>query len=136
MARLTCRFDEVAEMAVKKPKIDRSVLDFKSKDNEDQFIFVEKPEERLGQTSKQLDKIPTTITAAVPEPPEAFTQAVAKAKRSLDKGMNLITHHQKLIKLANRSEHRWKVVKEYESDSLAKNEEDEKRNSKAEKAAA
>ena len=111
MARLTCRFDEVAEMAVKKPKIDRLVLDFKSKDNEDQFIFVEKLEERLCQTSKQLDKIHTTITAAVPEPPEAFTQAVAKAKRSLDEGMNLITHRQKLIKLANRSEHRWKVVK-------------------------
>ena len=45
--------------------------------------------------------------------------------------MNLVTHRQKLIKLADRSEHGWRVVKEYESDSLAKNEDDEKRIMKA-----
>uniref|UniRef100_A0A1X7VUB7 CCHC-type domain-containing protein n=1 Tax=Amphimedon queenslandica TaxID=400682 RepID=A0A1X7VUB7_AMPQE len=50
--------------------------------------------------------------------------------------MNLVTHRQKLIKLADRSEHGWRVVKEYESDSLAENEDDEKRIVKAEKAAA
>uniref|UniRef100_A0A1X7VT04 Uncharacterized protein n=1 Tax=Amphimedon queenslandica TaxID=400682 RepID=A0A1X7VT04_AMPQE len=67
-ARLNNRFDEVAEMAAKKPEIDRSVLDFKSKSNEDQFVFVEKLEDRLRETSKQMDK----ITAAVPEPTDAF----------------------------------------------------------------
>ena len=72
------------------------------------------------------------ITAAVPEPTEAFNQSVAKAKRSLEEGMNLVTHRQKLIKLADRSEHWWRVVKEYQSNSLAENEDDEKRIMKAE----
>ena len=64
-ARLNNRFDEVADMAAKKPKIDRSVLDFKSKGNEDQFVFAEKLEDQLRETFKQMDK----ITAAVPEKP-------------------------------------------------------------------
>ena len=50
--------------------------------------------------------------------------------------MSLVGHRQKLIRLADRSENGWKVVKEYESDSLADNEDDEKRIAKAEKAAA
>ena len=75
------------------------------------------------------------VAAAVPDPPEALTQSIAKTKRSLDEGMKLVIHRQKLIKMADRSENGWRVVKEYESDSLAENEEDEKRIAKAEKAA-
>ena len=135
-AKISSRFDEVAEMVTKKPKIDRSILEFKSKGNEDQFVFVEKIEERLKDSSKELERISAAITATVPDPPEVLTQAVAKTKRSLDDGMSLVSHRQKLIRLADRSENGWKVVKEYESDSLADNEDDEKRIAKAEKAAA
>ena len=96
-AKISSRFDEVAEMAAKKPKIDRSILEFKSKGNEDQFVFVEKIEEWLKDSSKELEKISAAITATVPDPPEVLTQAVAKAKRSLDDGMSLVGHCQKLI---------------------------------------
>ena len=133
--KLSRRFDEVAELAAKKPRIDRTALEFKSKGNEDQFVFNEGLEDRLIDSSKQLKKLTEAIPAALPDPPEALTGAMIKAKKSLDEGMALIAHRQKLIKLADRSEHGWKVVKEYESDVLAENEDDEKRIAKAEKAA-
>uniref|UniRef100_A0A1X7SK46 Uncharacterized protein n=1 Tax=Amphimedon queenslandica TaxID=400682 RepID=A0A1X7SK46_AMPQE len=90
----------------------------------------------LRESSKQLQRTSTLVAEAVSVPPEALTQSIAKTKKSLDEGMKLVTHCQKLIKMAERSENGWKVVKEYESDSLAENEEDEKRIAKAEKVAA
>uniref|UniRef100_A0A1X7U6T8 Uncharacterized protein n=1 Tax=Amphimedon queenslandica TaxID=400682 RepID=A0A1X7U6T8_AMPQE len=45
--RISSLFDEVAELAAKKPKIDRTVLEFRSKGNEDQFVFAKKIEEQL-----------------------------------------------------------------------------------------
>ena len=133
--KLSRHFDEVAELAAKKPRIDRTALEFKSKGNEDQFVFNEGLEDRLIDSSKHLKKLTEAIPAALPDPLEASTGAMTKAKKSLDEGMALIAHRQKLIKLADRSEHGWKVVKEYESDVLAENEDDEKRIAKAEKAA-
>uniref|UniRef100_A0A1X7SKF6 CCHC-type domain-containing protein n=1 Tax=Amphimedon queenslandica TaxID=400682 RepID=A0A1X7SKF6_AMPQE len=134
--RISSRFDEVAELASKKTKIDRSVLELRSKGNEDRFVFAEKIKEQLRESSKQLPRTSTLVAEAVSVSPEALTQSIAKTKKSLDKGMKQVTHCQKLIKMADRSEIGWKVVKEYESDSLAENEEDEKRIAKAEKAAA
>lgn len=94
-------------------------MEFKSKGNEDQFVFNEGLEDRLIDSSKQLKKLTDAIPTALPDPLEALTGTVTKAKKSLDKGMALIAYCQKLIKLADHSEHGWKVVKEYESDVLA-----------------
>lgn len=44
----------------------------------------------------------------------------------LEEGMKLLKSRQKLIKVADRSEHRWATVSEYIEDELADNEEDEK----------
>ena len=115
------RFDEVAELAAKKPRIDRTALEFKSKENEHQFVFNKGLKDRLIDSSKQLKKLTEAIPAALPDPLEALIGAMTKAKKSLDEGMALIAHRQKLIKLADRSERGWKVVKEYESDVLAEN---------------
>ena len=49
--------------------------------------------------------------------------------------MAFLTHRQKLIKLADRSESGWAVVDEYDADALADNSEDERKIEKAEKAA-
>uniref|UniRef100_A0A1X7U429 CCHC-type domain-containing protein n=2 Tax=Amphimedon queenslandica TaxID=400682 RepID=A0A1X7U429_AMPQE len=135
IARISKRFDEVADLAAKKPKLDRSSIDFKSKGNEDQFIFNERIEDKLTDSVQQLKKLAEAIPAIVRDPPGAVTESLAKAKRSLEEGTSLIAHRQKLIKLADRSDLGWKVVKEYESDELADNEDDEKRIAKAEKAA-
>ena len=61
--------------------------------------------------------------------------AVEKAKKSLEQGLALLYERQKLIKLADRSEHGWGVVAEYTADELAEDSDDEKRIFKAEKAA-
>ena len=50
-------------------------------------------------------------------------------------GKFLVAQCQKHIKLADRSEHGWKVVQEYELDVLADNSDDEKRITKTGKAA-
>ena len=61
--------------------------------------------------------------------------SLEKTKDALQEGQKLISQRQKLIKIADRSEHGWKFVKEYESDDLAEDDDDEKRIAKAEKAA-
>ena len=46
-------------------------------------------------------------------------------------GKQLVMQHQKWVRLADRSDHRWLVVNEYETDELAGDEDDERRISKA-----
>jgi hypothetical protein len=110
----------------------------KSKGNQDQFSFNERIEEALGDTNKQLERLETAL-AGLPSSseglPEAITQPVNKAKASIEEGTKLLLQSQKHIRLADRSEFGWRFVKEYESDQLADNEDDEKRIIKAEKAA-
>ena len=61
-------------------------------------MFVEKIKERLKDSSKELEKISAAITTSA-NPPEILTQEVAKAKRSLDDAICLVSHCQKLIKV-------------------------------------
>ena len=60
---------------------------------------------------------------------------VKKARQVLQEGRKLVGNRQKLILIADRSEHGWEVVKRYEADDLADDSEDEKKLKKAEKAA-
>ena len=50
-----------------------------------------------------------------------------KAKKELQEGEELCFSRQKLIRIADRSEHGWITVNEYEDDELASNSNDEKR---------
>jgi len=59
-----------------------------------------------------------------------------KLAAELQKASTLITQRQKLIRLADRSEHGWAVVPFYLADPLASDEDDEKRMKAAGKAAA
>ena len=58
--------------------------------------------------------------------------AVEKAKTLLEEGMKLVRERQKLIRMADRSEHGWATVEEYLEDELADDSDDEKRIQKAE----
>uniref|UniRef100_A0A1X7UKC3 Uncharacterized protein n=1 Tax=Amphimedon queenslandica TaxID=400682 RepID=A0A1X7UKC3_AMPQE len=113
-----------------------------SKGNEDQFNVNKKIENKLSDAAQQLKKLSEAIPGAVPDPPravpdppEAVTECITKAKKAVQEGTELIAYRQKLIRLVDRSEHGWKVIKEYESDALADDEDDENRISKAEKSA-
>lgn len=55
-----------------------------------------------------------------------------KAQTLLKEGKKLIDIHQKNIKIADRSEHNWATVLEYEENELGDNSDDEKRLFRAE----
>ena len=58
-----------------------------------------------------------------------------RVRQALQEGRKLVGSRLKLILIADRSEHAWKVVKRYEADDLADDSEDKKKLKKAEKAA-
>ena len=62
-----------------------------------------------------------SIKAALQETPPA----VEKAKTAVEEGEKLINERQKLIRIADRSEHGWATVEEYEEDELAEDSDDE-----------
>ena len=66
--------------------------------------------------------------------PAKLADTLQKARAVLE-GEKLVQQRQKFVKLADRSDYGWKLVKKYETNELADNEEDEKRISIAEMAA-
>ncbi|VDI41867.1 Hypothetical predicted protein [Mytilus galloprovincialis] len=51
---------------------------------------------------------------------------IDSATQRIGEVIDLLTHRQKLVKMADQSESGWKTVEEYQTDSLADNSEDEK----------
>ena len=102
----------------------REMYAFKRKGNEEQAEFNAKVDETAAEAEAELM--------------EAGTSAAPALQRALDavrKGRQLMAERQKLIKIADRSEHGWGVVAEYTTDELAEGSDDEKRLEKAERAA-
>ena len=54
-------------------------------------------------------------------------ESALMAHRKISEGIDILLHRQKLVKLADSSEHGWKVVQEYEANPLADDSEDEKK---------
>ena len=69
---------------------------FYRKGNENQFQFCENVKESIAVASPELKR-------------EQENPVLEKAKASFKKGMNLLNHRQKLIKIADRSESGWAV---------------------------
>ena len=90
---------------------------FKRKGNEQQFLFNQKISLKTASAVNSLKR-----------------NKIEQAWEKLQEGMHLITKRQKLIKLADKSEHGWATVNEYLDDELASDEEDA-RKIKAEKSA-
>ena len=90
---------------------------FKRKSHEVQYTFNEEVKAKFD-----------SVKAALHETPPA----VEKAKSTIEEGEKLINDRQKLIRIADRSEHGWATVEEYEDDELADNSDDEKKLFKAE----
>ena len=90
---------------------------FKKQGHEKQFLFNE-------LVWEQFDVIDSALKQTLP--------TVEKACAAIQKGECLIDIRQKNIKIADRSEHGWATVAEYEEDELADNSDDEKRLFRAE----
>ena len=117
---------EATQWVVKKLKEDQ-IFTFKKKGNEKQFIFKDNVKNQFLAMGKHLDSIEANN--------DTGREALEKAKRELEPGLQLIAARQKRIKVADRSEFGWATVDEYEQDALAENEDDAKHLEGAEKAA-
>lgn len=106
--------DEKVEKEVeKKVKLEETPT-FRRKFNENHY-----------KHTREMDKVLDKINVALEK--EDFD----KAKKTVKDGKKLISKRQKLIKLADREEHGWEVVRCYQSDALASDSEDEKRLAKS-----
>lgn len=90
-----------------------------------QFSFNMCVEESIVSTRRELEKM---------VPSDAAEKAsVKKASEHFDKGASTLKKRQKHIKVADRSEYGWRMVRHYQSDLLASDSEDEKELHRAEK---
>ena len=96
---------------------------FKRKGNEEQF----KVNTKIANKMKEAKSLLTD---------QDNNENTTGAMRSINEGLEILTHRQKLIKLADQSENGWRTVTEYETHSLADDSEDEKRIIRAENKAA
>ena len=79
--------------------------------------FKKRGQKKQYQFNKQVqDKVDAATSALEQTPP-----ALEKARAFLKEGKKLITLRQKNILIADRSEHGWVTVAEYEKDELADN---------------
>ena len=114
--------DDVADRVVKRLKREKG-LEFKKKGHEIQYLFNEGLRDKMESASAALAKVNATGASD--------KTVLDQAKTELHEGMQAITQHQKLIRLADRSEFSWDAVNEYEKDELADNDDDARRLEKA-----
>ena len=117
--------EEAASRALKRARYDKPYT-FRKRGNEEQANFNAKVDETLAQAESDLSLVERGPTPSA---------AVQRVKDAIKKGRLLLDERQKLIRLADRSEHGWGVVDEYTADDLAEDSDDEKRIEKAERAA-
>ena len=102
-------------------KIEHNILSndsyrFKRKSCEDQYKFNAKVATKLKDAKSNLDS----------------GKNIPQATQDVAEGIEMISHRQKLIKMADASESGWRVVTEYETNPLASDSDDEKRINRAE----
>ena len=118
--------DNATQIVVQKLKADHSYT-FCKKGHEEQYRFNAEIKSHLNKVQGEAAKIHP--------PTEKERRSLEVLKAQLQEGIQAIACRQKRIKLADRSDNGWVVVKAYNNDELAKDSEDEKRLFKAEKTA-
>ena len=130
MQALRKEIRESQEEAVEKLEAMRreKPLHFNKKTHEVQHSFNQSVEDRLKGAESSLVKAARLIVDGPAK------EAVVRAQQDITKGKELLAHHQKLIRITDRSEFGWVVVAEYEEDDLAVNSDDKRRLEKARQA--
>lgn len=105
--------DDIDKVVEKRVKYEEKPT-FKKKLNEDQF-----------KHSKEMERIMDRITSSLEN------KEYEKAQEAVDEGKKLLQKRQKYIKIADREEDGWEVIKCYKSDVLASDSDDEKRLNKS-----
>ena len=123
--------DQSVECVAKKARA-KKPSSFHFKGNEDQFYFNQKVIDTVDEASAQLKR---ATSDAGSSSSIKLLDTLEKTKNAVMEGKKLLLQHQKHIRLADRSEHGWKVIQEYEADELAADDADEKGIAKAIKAA-
>ena len=124
---VTAGQDNIAQIVVQKLKADRSYT-FRKKGHEEQYRFNADIKSHLNKVQGEAAKIHP--------PSEKERRSLEALKPQLQEGIQAIVCWQnKRIKVADRSDYGWAVVKAYNNDELASDSEDEKRLFKAEKTA-
>ena len=100
---------------------------FKKKGNEIQSAFIDRVTERVVLAAAHVERAMAAD--------ESGAVHLTKAREDLEEGIKILTHRQKMIKFADRSDAGRALVEEYEYDALASNPEDERKMEKAERAA-
>jgi len=100
---------------------------FRKKGNEMQFKFNVEVEESIASAKKELEKM------APSDPGEKAS--LSRAAEYLDEGASALRIRQKHIRVADRSRFGWGVIRHYQNDPLADNEDDEKQLRRSEKEA-
>ena len=120
-ASVTNQLEDLKEKTIEQSmkKIKTETPKFSRKGNKDQFEFNVDVLNRLEKIEKLVEK-----------------ERKAEALKTLEEGKKFIAKRQKLVQIADRESDGWNVVKEYISDDLASDSDDEKRINKARKKAA
>ena len=90
---------------------------FRKKSNEEQHKVNSQVLEKMKEADGYLRETSRDSTG----------EASLMAHRKISEGIDILSHRQKLVKLADSSEHGWKVVQEYEAHPLAEDSDDEKK---------
>ena len=95
------------------------------------------PQSFKKKSNEQQFKVNISILAAVEDASVALDRKdLQKSKEALERGLSLLKDRQKLILLADKSPEGWKTVLEHKHHDLADDDEDEKKNYRAEARAA
>ena len=119
-AEIAVQQDELVRLTAKRSRQDRPYA-FRRTGNAAQYSFVEEVIEHVREASWQLEKV---------DGPK-----VEEAAKELKEAEALLTRRMRIIKIADRSDHGWNMIAEYENDQLAIDSDDEKRLVRAEKEA-
>ncbi|XP_030834023.1 uncharacterized protein LOC115921092 isoform X3 [Strongylocentrotus purpuratus] len=104
----------------KMEEITNTTYKFKKEGNEEQYKSNTKVYQKLSEAESLLKK------------DADLSRASTAAQNKIAEGKDILEHRQKIIKLADQSPFGWLTVSEYETNSLARDSDDEKRIWKAE----